>query len=69
MRSAQEETICIVRSRGKSCQPSDLAKEQGGYDQGFQGVSPGDCGPSDVHIDTRQPSDRSEGARCLNHRK
>jgi hypothetical protein len=29
----------------------------------------GDCGPSDVHIESRQLLDRPEGAWCLNHRK
>jgi hypothetical protein len=31
--SAQEEMICTIRSREKSCQPLDLANERGGYDR------------------------------------
>jgi hypothetical protein len=49
----------------KSCQPSDLTKERGGYGR-IWSASSGDREPLDPHQVTRQPSDLTGVARGLN---
>jgi hypothetical protein len=61
--SAREEMICTIRSGRKIPSAVRYGKEARRLRLGFQGASPGDCGPSDVHTESRKPLDREKVRR------